>query len=81
MATVKFSVPDDVQQAFDAAFEGQDKSAVIAGLMLAAVERTQHSQQLSQQHRQAVGHILASRATAPPVTKAQVTAGRHEDRA
>lgn len=80
MATVKFSVPDDVQLAFDAALEGRDISAVMAGLMREAVERAQHRQQLRQQHRQAVGRILADRATAPTMTEAQVSAGRHEGR-
>lgn len=37
MATVNFSVPDDVKQAFDAAFGDQNKSAVVAELMRRAV--------------------------------------------
>lgn len=41
MATVNFSVPEDVKQAFNAAFDGQNKSAVIADLMRQAVERLQ----------------------------------------
>ena len=38
MATVNFSVPQDVKDAFDAAFAGRNKSAVIAVLMRQAVE-------------------------------------------
>jgi len=38
MATVNFSVPEDVKQLFNAAFECKNKSAVIAELMLQAVE-------------------------------------------
>jgi hypothetical protein len=38
MATVNFSVPDKVKEAFDAAYSGQNKSAVIAALMVRAVE-------------------------------------------
>ena len=30
MATVNFSVPDEVKVAFDKAFSGQNKSAVVA---------------------------------------------------
>lgn len=37
MATVNFSVPDDVKVAFDRAFGSQNKSAVIADLMRKAV--------------------------------------------
>jgi len=37
MATVNFSVPDDVKAAFDRVFGAQNKSAVIADLMRKAV--------------------------------------------
>jgi hypothetical protein len=37
MATVNFSVPDDVKAEFDKTFGGQNKSAVIAYLMRKAV--------------------------------------------
>jgi hypothetical protein len=37
MATVNFSVPDDVKAEFDKAFGDQNKSAVIAELMRGAV--------------------------------------------
>lgn len=38
MATVNYSVPDDVKAAFDRTFKGQNKSAVIADLMRQAVK-------------------------------------------
>lgn len=38
MATVNFSVPDDVRDAFNEAFAGRNKSAIIADLMREAVE-------------------------------------------
>ena len=38
MATVNFSVPDEVRDAFNEAFEGRNKSAIIAQLMRDAVE-------------------------------------------
>jgi hypothetical protein len=37
MATVNFSVPDDVKAEFDKIFGGQNKSAIIANLMRKAV--------------------------------------------
>jgi hypothetical protein len=49
MATVNFSVPDDVKKAFDRAFKDQNKSAVIAELMrraVAEVERTKRRAEL-----------------------------------
>jgi hypothetical protein len=41
MATVNFSVPDDVKADFDKAFGDQNKSAVIAELMRGAVREQQ----------------------------------------
>jgi hypothetical protein len=38
MATVNFSVPDDVKARFNRAFAGQNKSQIIADLMMRAVE-------------------------------------------
>lgn len=37
MATISFSVPHDVKEAFNRNFEGQNKSAVIAELMRRAI--------------------------------------------
>ena len=34
MATMNFSIPDDVKEAFNKAFEGENKSAVITRLMV-----------------------------------------------
>jgi len=38
MATVSFSIPDDVRDRFDVVFKGQNKNAVIMTLMLNAIE-------------------------------------------
>jgi len=76
MSTVNFSVPDDVKEAFNATFEGQNKSAVIAGLMREAVERA-HARQ---QHIEAVDRILARRKFAPSITEEQFRAAREEGR-
>ena len=38
MATMNFSIPDDVKDAFNKAFEGQNKSAVAADYLMRAVE-------------------------------------------
>ena len=38
MATMSFSVPDDVRDKFDEVFEGRNKGAVITTLLLHAIE-------------------------------------------
>ena len=76
MPTVNFSVPDDVKDAFNTTFEGQNKSAVIADLMREAVERAQRRQQ----HVSAIDRILARRVNAPRITEAQFRAAREEGR-
>ncbi len=76
MATVNFSVPDDVKEAFNATFNGHNKSAVIAGLMREAVERAQRHQQ----HIETVDRILARRKFAPSITEEQFRAAREEGR-
>jgi len=38
MATINFSVPDDVKDAFNKVFKGENKSAILTSLMRAAVE-------------------------------------------
>lgn len=76
MSTVNFSVPEDVKAAFNATFEGQNKSAVIADLMREAVQRAQRQQQ----HVDAVDRILARRHWAPRITEAEFRAAREEGR-
>ena len=74
MATVNFSVPDDVKEAFNIAYQGQNKSAVIAELMREAIERVERKQR----RRDAVANILARRATTEPVTEAELRIARDE---
>jgi len=76
MPTVNFSVPEDVKEAFNATFEGQNKSAVIADLMREAVQRAQRQQQ----HVDAIDRILARRQLAPRMTEAALRAAREEGR-
>ena len=61
MSTVNFSVPDDVKQAFNAAFEGENKSAVLTQLMRDAVQRVEDQRR----SRAAIGRILGRRSAAP----------------
>lgn len=68
MSTVNFSVPDDVKQAFDAAFAGRNKSAVIAQLMREAVE----TEQRRRRSQDIVERIIEDRKTAPVLAAAAV---------
>ena len=76
MPTVSFSVPAAVKEAFNAAFEGQNKSAVIADLMREAVERAQSRQR----GKDAYLRILERRQEAPAITQEQFRAAREEGR-
>jgi metal-responsive CopG/Arc/MetJ family transcriptional regulator len=76
MATVNFSVPEEVKQAFNATFKGQNKSAIIADLMREAVERALQRQRQSE----AIDRILALRAQTEPVNPDAIRAAREEGR-
>lgn len=76
MPIVNFSVPEDIKNAFNTTFEGQNKSAVIAELMRVAVERELRRQK----HCSAVDRILANRINAPRITEAEFRAAREEVR-
>lgn len=76
MATMNFSVPEDVKQASNAAFAGQNKSAVLTQLMREAVARVDE-----QRRREAAARrILARRSRAPAAEAADVDAARHAGR-
>ena len=76
MATVNFSVPEDVKNVFNHVFEGRNKSAIIAELMAEAVIREE--QRL--QSNQAIDRILKRHKSAPKVSASQVTRARHQGR-
>lgn len=72
MATVNFSIPDDLKTAFNETFEGYNKSAVVAALMREAIDR----EKAGRESKAAVGRILARRWRAPAVTQEQIRAAR-----
>ncbi len=76
MATVNFSVPDNVKELFNAAFAHKNKSAIIAELMLEAVER---EKQLVRR-AEAIDRMLARRDTKPSVTEEEIRAAREAGR-
>ena len=76
MATVNFSVPDDVKEAFNETFEGCNKSAVIAALMREAVERVERRKQ----SQAAIREILRRRRGRSSVSDEEIRSARHEGR-
>ena len=74
MATVNYSVPDDVKRRFNEAFAGKNKSAVIAELMQQAVEE----EQLKVQRARAIDELLARREQRPVVTEGEIRRVRDE---
>ena len=76
MSTVNFSVPEDVKQIFNETFQGQNKSAIIAELMLEAVENAQRRKN----SRDAITRILKRRKHAPVVTTKDLRKAREAGR-
>jgi hypothetical protein len=76
MATVNFSVPDEVKEAFDKAFGDQNKSAVIAQLMRRAVRE----QQLQKRRDQLFRQLTNGRSHRPSLTNEQVHEARIKGR-
>ena len=76
MATVNFSVPEDVKREFDRAFAGKNKSRVIADLMAQAVEE----QHVQKRRSKAIDALLARRRTRRPVTAKQIRRTREAGR-
>lgn len=76
MTTVNFSVPEDIKKAFNDAYKGQNKSAVITELMREAIERAERKQ-LS---HDAIGRILERRKHAPTISEEQIRAAREQGR-
>ena len=64
MATVNFSVPDDVKDAFNKAFKGENKSAILTRLMRDAVDECNRKKR----RLAAISAILRLRSTSSAVT-------------
>ena len=76
MATVKFSVPDEVKERFNEAFAGQNKSQIVAELMVRAVEE----QALRTRRAKAIDALLSRRARRPTTSDAAIRKAREEGR-
>ncbi len=76
VATVNFSVPDDVKAAFDKAFGDQNKSSIVAELMRRAVRERQLQLKREKLFRQ----LGAARSSRPAVTSEQIKRTRAAER-
>lgn len=72
MATVNFSVPDEVKVAFDRAFGDQNKSAIIADLMRKAVADANRRKQREEIFRK----LTQRRGQRPSVSNEEARAAR-----
>ena len=64
MATMNFSVPDEVKQAFDKTFKGHNKSAILTSMMRQAIVDVERVQR----RERAAREILEERANGEPVS-------------
>lgn len=72
MATMNFSIPDQIKDAFDREFVDQNKNAIIAELMQRAVAEAKQ-----QRHRLETFHRLtASRDQRPKVSDTEIRVAR-----
>ena len=76
MATVNFSVPAEVRDAFNKAFEGENKSAVLTLLMRQAVEERKRKKRRAL----AIDALLRLRRRIRPATAAATGRARRKGR-
>lgn len=76
MATVNFSVPDDVKKAFDKTFKGSNKSAIMTSLMRRAIEE----EQLRARRLTLFEQLTEKRARRPTATRRQMQTARQAGR-
>lgn len=74
MATVNFSIPDDVKREFNQVFSKENKSAILTKLMQQAIaeKKRQHRRQA------AIEKILELRGSQEPVTAEEIEQARSE---
>jgi hypothetical protein len=71
---MNFSIPDDVKAAFNKAFEGENKSAVVAALMRRAVEERERRRRSGN----FVERMRRIRASGREVTEEEIRRARQE---
>ncbi len=74
MATVNFSVPDEVKQAFNEEFAQENKSAILTRLMKRAIEENR----IKKRRHNAIDAILALREKQAIVSPEKISNARQE---
>ncbi len=72
MATVNFSVPDEVKEQFNRTFARENKSSIIARLMMQAVEE----RRLQKTRARAIDSLLRRRRSRKPVSNNEIRSAR-----
>ncbi len=80
MGTMNFSIPDDVKEAFNKAFDGENKSAVVAGLMRKAIDDKERRAKQDRELDALIEELLRIRAEDPPATDEEIRRVRVEGR-
>lgn len=80
MATMNFSVSDDLKEAFNKAFKGENKSAVVAALMRKAIEEKARRAKQDRELDALIEELLRIRAEDPPATDEEIRRVRVEGR-
>jgi hypothetical protein len=84
MTIMTVHIPDDVKAAFDRAFEGEDKNAVIARLLSEAAEKRERGEPEGERRevslREAIDAVIALREQPPYVGDAEIKQAREEGR-
>lgn len=76
MAIVNFSIPDEVKKAFDRAFKGRNKSAIVADLMRQAIESVEGRARAAR----AIRELRKLRDEGPAVTDEAIRTAREAGR-
>ena len=80
MTIMTIRIPENVKEAFDKAFEGEDKDAIIARLLQEAAEKRAPAEDLAERRRKAVDAILGHRKTMPILSQEEFRSIREEMR-
>lgn len=76
MATVNFSVPDEIKRDFNELFANENKSAVLTQLLRQAIEERRRQQRRAA----AIDALLALRQDQPPATQEDIRRAREDTR-
>lgn len=85
MATMNFSIPDDVKDAFNETFATENKSAIVADLMRRAVEARARADAVTEDERlkrfdAAVARLEAARRSGRTYSDVEIWQARQEGR-